>query len=69
MWDNRNDTAPAANGAIAGFILALVGQRHARCDVWPDVLRDFKLRAVTDFAAGQMEGDRQPVEIRLEVDF
>jgi hypothetical protein len=67
MQDDRDDTALAASGAIDGCAVALVGQRRALCDVWPDVKRDFKAAAVTDLATDRMNGNGWPVEIRLGV--
>ena len=68
MRNDGNDTAFAAGGAIGGRVVALVGQRRAGRDVGPDVERGFKLGAIADLAAGQVESNGQAVEIRLEVD-
>jgi hypothetical protein len=46
--DDRDNPAPAASGAIAGGVVAFVGQRHAGWDVRPDIKRDFKLGAVAN---------------------
>jgi len=66
--DDGDDTPPPAGRAIGRRIVAFVGQGRARGDVRADVERDFELGAIARLATGQMEGDRQAVEIRLEVD-
>ena len=66
--DHRRDAARAAGGAVRRRIVALVGDGRARRNVGADVERCFQLGAVAGLAAGQMEGDRQTVEIRLKVD-
>src|SRR5947209_13729602 len=68
MRDDRHSPALATGVAVGLRIIALVGQRCARRDVRPDVERGLELRAVADLAPGQVEADRQAVEIRLEVD-
>ena len=68
MRNDWGDTPPAARRAIGREIVAFVGQRRARRDVRPDVERGFELGAVAGLSAGQMEGNGQAVEIRLEVD-
>lgn len=68
MRDDGDDTSPPAGRAVGGRIVAFVGQGGARRDVRPDVERGFELGAVAGLSAGQMEGNGQAVEIRLEVD-
>jgi len=67
--DHWKDAALAAGSAVRRRVIALVGDCRARRDVGTDVEGGFELGAVADLAAGQMEGDGQAVEIRLEVDF
>ena len=46
---------------------------YGTIDAWrnirPDIEQKFEVAAVARLAAGQMEGERQAVEIDLEVDF
>jgi hypothetical protein len=67
--DDRDDATLSTSCAVGGGIVAFVRQGCARRDVRPDVERDFELDAVVRLAAGQMEGNGQAVEVRLEVDF
>ena len=40
-----------------------------RGDVWANVEQDLEVAAVAGLAAGQVEGQRQAIEIELQVDF
>ena len=55
--------------AVSGAVIALVGNDDAGPDIGAEVHQGFEMRAVCRLAAGQVEGDRQAVEIRLQVDF
>jgi hypothetical protein len=66
---DRDYPALATGRAVGCGVVTLVGDCHARSDVWADVEGDLKLGCVAGLTAGQMEGDGQTVEIRLEVDF
>jgi len=68
VWDDRCNTARTAGGAVGGCIVALVGDRRTRRDVGANVEQRFKLGAVADLSAGQMESNGLAVEIRLDVD-
>jgi len=69
MRDDRNDATTTASCTVGGRIVALVGDRGTRRDIWTDVERNLKLRGIADLAAGQMKGDRQAIKVGLEVDF
>ena len=69
IGDHGKYAALAARRTIAFGIVTLIRHRRARRDVRTDVERDRELRAVADLAAGQVEGDWQAIEVRLEVDF
>jgi hypothetical protein len=66
--DNRNNAAFVAGDTILLRIITFIGDGGGRPDVGSGVEGRFELCAVADFAAGQMERDRQPVEVGLEVD-
>jgi hypothetical protein len=66
--DHRDDAAGSTCRPVRLGVIAFVAHRGARLDVRPDVERGLQLRAVADFAAGQMKADRQPPEVGLEVD-
>ena len=55
--------------AVSGAVIALVGDDGAGPDIGADVHQGLEMRTVGSLAAGQVEGDRQAVEIRLQVDF
>ena len=67
-WDDRTDAAPACSSTIGAIVVAFIGDGGSRFDVRPEVERDLELSAVVDLAASQVEGDRQTVEVGLEVD-
>ena len=72
MRARRNDRTNAAlAGAVAiGFgVVTFVGDGGARQNIGSDVEQEFEVAAVAGFAPGQMEGERQAVEVDLEVDF
>jgi hypothetical protein len=64
-----NDPSFPASRAIALGVVAFVGHRRPWRDVGTDVERCCQLGAVADFAAGQVEADRQSVKAGLEMDF
>jgi hypothetical protein len=66
-----NDPADASAAGRLAFglgIRALVGHHCARCDVTPDVEQGLELATVAGFAAGEVEVERQPLEVALQVD-
>lgn len=69
MRNDGCDPAFAASGAIGPAIVAFVGDCGARCDVRAEIEQRLEVRRVGLLAAGQIEGDRAPVEIGLEMDF
>jgi hypothetical protein len=48
--------------------IALVGNRRARIDIGAEPEQDWEVRRVSLLAAGQVEGDRMAVEVRLEME-
>jgi hypothetical protein len=55
--------------AAAGYgVVALVSHGGTRRDVGTDVERGGQLGAIADLTAGQMEGDRQAMEVSFEMD-
>lgn len=67
--DGGTDAAPARRLAVGLGIVSFVAEHGPRCDVRADVEQDFEIAAVAGLAAGQVEGQRQAVEIALQVDF
>src|SRR5437868_6158481 len=63
------DAAPARRRAVGLGVVTLVAEHRPGRDLRPDVEQDFEIAAVAGFATGQVEGQRQPVEIELQVDF
>jgi hypothetical protein len=59
------DAAPARRVAIGLGIVTFVAEHGSRRDIGSDVEQDFKIAAVAGLAAGEMEGQRQAVEIGL----
>ena len=51
--------------AIGLGIVTFVAEHGSRRDIGSDVEQDFKIAAVAGLAAGEMEGQRQAVEIGL----
>ena len=61
--------ATLARGFAVGFrVVALVGERCARRDVGAEVELRLEISAGARLANGQVGGDRQAVEIGLEMD-
>ena len=54
---------------VSGAVVALVGDDGAGPDIGAEVHQGLEMRTVGRLAAGQVECDRQAVEIRLQVDF
>ena len=67
--DHRCDATRKRGDAIRVAVIYLVGHRDARANVRADVERCLELGAVAGLAPGQVEVERMPVEIGLEVDF
>jgi hypothetical protein len=67
--DGGADAASARRLSVCLGIVTLVAEHRSRGDVRPDVEQGFEIAAVAGLAAGQMEGQRQAVEIGLQVDF
>ena len=66
--DRRADAALTGRRPVGLAVVAFVAHRGAGRDVWPEVEQDHKPGAVARFAPGRMEGERQAVEVDLEVD-
>ena len=69
MRNDRTNAALAGAVAIGFGVVTFVGDGGARQNIGSDVEQEFEVAAVAGFAPGQMEGERQAVEIDLEVDF
>ena len=59
------------SGAVAiGFgVISFVGDGGAGRNIGAEVEQEFEVAAVARLAAGQMEGERQAIQVDLEVDF
>jgi hypothetical protein len=66
--DHRSDAALAHRRAVGLGGIALVVHRRAGRDVGAEVEENLELHAAAGLAPGQMEGERQTIEIDLEVD-
>src|SRR3954468_22334156 len=66
--DNRADASLAGRGPVGLGIIAFVAHRGAGRDIRPEVEQDLELAAVARLTRGQVEGERQAVEIDLDVD-
>ena len=66
--DGGTDAAPARRLSVGLGVVAFVAENSSRRDVGADVEQDLEIAAVTGLAAGQMEGQRQAVEISFQVD-
>ena len=69
VGDGGADAASARCLAVRLGVVTLVTEHRARRDVGANVEQDLEVAAVAGLAAGQMEGQRQAVEIGLQVDF
>ena len=67
--NDRDGAAGAGGGSVGAAIIALVGDHSARRGVWPEAQEGLEHRRVGLLAPGDLEGDRVPVEIGLQVDF
>ena len=66
--DNRTDAAPARRLAVCLAVVTLVAHHRPGRDVRADIEQDLEIAAVADLAAGQVDGQGQPVEIAFQVD-
>lgn len=66
--DHRADAALPRRGAVGLGVITLVAHHGAGRHVRADVEQDLELPAVARLALGQMEGERQAIEVDLEVD-
>jgi hypothetical protein len=55
--------------AVRPGVVTLVAEHRSRSDVRADVEQDREVAAVAGLAAGQVKGQRQAIEIELQVDF
>ena len=69
VGDDRADAAAARRLAVGLGIVALVAEHRPGRDVRADVEQECEIAAVAGLAAGQMEGQRQTVEIGFQMDF
>jgi len=69
VGDDRADAALAGRLAVRLGIIPLVADNRPGRDVRADVEQEREIAAVAGLAAGQMKGQRQAVEIALQVDF
>jgi hypothetical protein len=67
--DDGTDAAPACRFAVCLAVIALVADNCPGRDVRADVEQGLEITAVTGLAAGQVEGQRQTIEIALQVNF
>src|SRR6476659_2658942 len=66
--DDRADAPLAGRSPVGLGIIAFVAHRGAGRDIRPEVEQDLELAAVARLTRGQVEGERQAVEIDLDVD-
>src|ERR1700686_4108796 len=67
--DGGADAAPARCLAVGPGVVTFIAEHRPRRDVGTDVEQDLKIAAVAGLAAGEMERQRQAVEIGFQVDF
>ena len=67
--DGGADAAPARRLSVGLGVVTLIAENRSRGDVRADVEQDLEVAAVAGLATGQVEGQRQTVEIELQVDF
>ena len=68
----RNDDQGASfpgELAVSGAVIAFVGDDGVGPDIGAEVHQGLEMWTVGGLATGQVEGNRQAVEIRLQVDF
>jgi len=63
------DAAPARCLSVGPGVVTFVAENRPGRDVGADVEQDFEIAAVAGLAASQMKGQRQTIEIGLQVDF
>ena len=68
VGDDGADAAAARRRSVCLGVVALVANDGPGRDVRADVEQDLEIAAVAGLAAGQMEGQWQPVEIGFQVD-
>lgn len=68
IGNDRQATVISCGRAIGLGIVALVGDHGARRDLGFLAEQDFELLAIRGLGAGQMEVERQPIEVALDVD-
>src|SRR5258708_12565308 len=67
--DGGTDAAPACRLAVGLGVVTLVAENRPRRDVRTDVEQDFEIAAIAGLTPGEVESQRQAVEIGLQVDF
>ena len=67
--DSGADAAPARRLSVRLGVVAFVAEHRPRGDVRANVEQDLEVAAVAGLAAGQVESQRQAIEIKLQVDF
>jgi hypothetical protein len=69
VGDDGADAAAARRLSVGLGVVPLVAENGPGRDVRADIEQDREIAAVAGLAAGQMEGQRQAVEIGLQMDF
>ncbi len=66
--DHRSDAALARRRSVALASVALIAHRRAGRDIGAKVEESLELHAIAGLAPGEVEGERQTIEVNLEVD-
>ena len=66
--DGGADAAATRRPSVGLGVVPFVAEHRSRGDVRADIEQEFKIAAVAGLATGQVEGDRQAIEIGLQVD-
>jgi hypothetical protein len=66
--DHRRDAAFARGRAVGSRGIALIADRSARRDVGPKVEQNLELWAVAGLTFREVERERSPIQVNLEVD-
>ena len=69
VWNDGQGASLPGELAVCGAVVALVSDDDAGPDIRPKVHQGLEMGTVGSLAAGQVERDRQAVEVRFQVDF
>lgn len=68
LRDHGSDARPSRKLTVGVAVIALVADDRARRDIRTEIEKDREMAGIARLAAGEVEGERQTVEVRFQMD-